>query len=425
MIKSRLFWKIFTAFCLTYVAMVVATVLVFALVLPLRPAMERAYGESAGPKLVALAAAAVREGGPRALTRIDPARREANLFIVPAKAPSPVRPPQTEAYATLARAPDGETFRVFYRMPAPVRNRQPYELYAVGVIAGLVFATGLALYLSYPIRWLRAAFESFAQGDLSVRLRPRIGRRRDEVADLARDFDTMAERVARLITARDRLIDDISHELRSPLARLQLAAALARQNPDPASGALDRIEQEVRRLDAMVGELLSLSRLESGAPDPDRYFDLTEMIRDLVSDASFEAARKSVDVQLQVTSAIAADQAEPSVRGDAELVRRALENVLRNAVRHAPAHSTVTVNLSYAPDLACIEVADRGPGAPTQDLESLFEPFKSGPGGGFGLGLSIARRTILAHGGSIALSNRPEGGFLVRTQLPTIVLGQG
>jgi two-component system OmpR family sensor kinase len=424
MIKSRLFWKIFTAFCLTYVAMLVATILVFALVLPLRPAMERAYGESAGPKLVALSAAAVREGGPQALARIDPARREANLFIVPAKAPSPIRPPQTEAYATLARAPNGETFRVFYRMPAPVRSRQPYELYAVGVIAGLVFATGLALYLSYPIRWLRAAFESFAQGDLSVRLRPRIGRRRDEVADLARDFDTMAERVARLITARDRLIDDISHELRSPLARLQLAAALARQNPDPASGALDRIEQEVRRLDAMVGELLSLSRLESGAPDPDRYFDLAEMIRDLVSDATFEATRKSVRVALQVPP-FAQGPAEPSVRGDAELVRRALENLLRNAVRHAPAQSTVTVSLSYAPGQACIEVADEGPGATTSDLESLFEPFKSGPGGGFGLGLSIARRTILAHGGSIALHNRPAGGFLVRTLLPTLVFGQG
>ncbi|GGL35783.1 HAMP domain-containing sensor histidine kinase [Caulobacter rhizosphaerae] len=425
MIKSRLFWKIFTAFCLTYVAMVVATVLVFALVLPLRPAMERAYAESAGAKFVALAAAAVRDGGPQALASIDPTRRDANLFIVPVKAASPIRPPQTEGYATRVRAPNGETFRIFYRMPAPVRGRQPYELYAVGVVAGLVFATGLALYLSYPIRWLRAAFESFAQGDLTVRLRPRIGRRRDEVADLARDFDTMAERVARLITARDRLIDDISHELRSPLARLQLAAALARQNPDPASGALDRIDQEVRRLDAMVGELLSLSRMESGAPDPDRYFDLTEMIRDLVSDATFEAARKSVDVQLRITPAVAADQAEPSVRGEAELVRRALENLLRNAVRHAPTPSIVDVSLTYEPGWASIEVADRGPGAPTADLDSLFEPFKSGPGGGFGLGLSIARRTILAHGGSIALGNRPGGGFLVRTFLPTLILGQG
>jgi two-component system OmpR family sensor kinase len=247
-----------------------------------------------------------------------------------------------------------------------------------------------------------------------------MGRRRDEIADLARDFDQMAARLQQLIAARDQLLHDVSHELRSPLARLQVAIDLARQNPQRLATTLDRVDAESRRLDELVGELLTLSRVESGAPDFDDYFDLGELLRKVVADARFEAQASNVGI----VANIAEDMEMPALRGNAELMRRALENIVRNALHHSIGGQQVTVELACDRGFT-IRIADQGPGVPEQALETMFEPFvRIGDGAagkassGFGLGLAIARRAVEAHGGTIRAENRQPKGLSVEIRLP-------
>jgi two-component system OmpR family sensor kinase len=251
---------------------------------------------------------------------------------------------------------------------------------------------------------------------LRVRLSENIGGRRDEVADLARDFDAMADRVEELIRAREQLINDVSHELRSPLTRLRLAIALARQRPERTAAALERVESEARRLDEIVDELLTLSRLESGVADHQGYFALSELLRKLIADASFERDCVQVKFEAMVGDAAASNS---SIRGDAELIRRAVENVVRNAIRFSPATGTIAISVLQQTGEARIKIEDEGPGVTPNELRTLFEPFVKGSGGGFGLGLAIARRAVLAHGGSIFAENRKPTGLRVTIRLPT------
>jgi two-component system OmpR family sensor kinase len=167
-----------------------------------------------------------------------------------------------------------------------------------GSVVGALFFSGvLAFYLTRPVQRIRKGFASLAGGDLATRLRPQIGRRRDEIADLAKDFDTMAERLQQLVLMRDQLLHDVSHELRSPLARLNQAIALVRQDPANTDTSLRWIETEIRRLDELVGELLSLARAESGESSRDQYFDLPALIDTVVANANFEARAQSVTVK--------------------------------------------------------------------------------------------------------------------------------
>jgi two-component system OmpR family sensor kinase len=286
-----------------------------------------------------------------------------------------------------------------------------------GILASLLFSAWLAWYLAKPIRSLRRAFAAVAQGQLQTRVAPSMGRRRDELADLGREFDHMAGQIASLMDAQRRLLHDVSHELRSPLARLQAAIGLARQNPEKLDSTLARIERESLRLDQLVGELLTLSRLQAGVNGPlEDDIDLAELIADIVEDARFESQAKAV--RLECTSL------EPVlVRGRAELLHSAMENVLRNAVRHSPPNGCVIVQtrMDRRAGRFHLAVLDQGPGVAPEMLGSIFEPFFRGGGegqGGFGLGLAIARRAVEAHGGTIGARNRPGGGLCVDIVLP-------
>lgn len=277
----------------------------------------------------------------------------------------------------------------------------------------------LALYLTSPIRKLRLATNKLADGDLSTRVGPLLGRRRDEIGDLARDFDEMAERIESLITSQQRLNRDISHELRSPLARLNVALEIARQKSGPeAQPILDRIEAESTRLNEMISRLLILAKLESGAEDVERVrVDLAELVRDVAADAEFEAQANGKFVKVS-----SADSCQ--VLGSENLLRSAVENVLRNAVRYTADRTAVDVSLKTDNGHAVLRISDHGGGVPEEELANLFRPFyrvgeaRERKTGGIGLGLAIAERAVKAHKGTIIAKNH-NGGLMIEIGLDT------
>jgi len=299
----------------------------------------------------------------------------------------------------------------------PVKYFSPVRI-AVSILIAGVGCYLLALYLSSPLKKLQSTVQAFAEGNLNVRVSPELGNRRDEVADLAREFDVMAERIAALISSQKRLLADISHELRSPLARLSVALELARKNSNgKAIAALDRIEQEAERLNQLVGQLLALTRLESGAERvPPDIVPLEDLVQQVIDDANYEAKplRKEVHVN---------NLEHCRVRGSAELLRSAVENVVRNAVRYTAEGTAVEVSLQWKLDKAVFTVSDHGPGVPENELERIFEPFyrvseaRERTSGGTGLGLSIAERTVKLHGGSIRAENS-KTGLVVTMEIP-------
>lgn len=277
----------------------------------------------------------------------------------------------------------------------------------------------LALYLTSPIRKLREATRKLAEGNLETRVVGKMGRRRDELADLARDFDEMAARIGSLITSQQRLNSDISHELRSPLARLNVALEIAKQKSNPETAPiLGRIEAESARLNEMIGRLLMLAKLESGSDEiePVRV-DLAELVRDVSADADFEAKAKGKSVEL-----VAAD--ECVVMGSENLLRSAIENVLRNAVRYTRDGTAVDVELTKTNGLATVKISDHGGGVPDDELAHIFRPFyrigedRTRKTGGIGLGLAIAERAVKAHKGTIIAKNA-NGGLAIEIGLTT------
>ena len=285
------------------------------------------------------------------------------------------------------------------------------------LLTAVVLCYLLAAYLTSPIRKLREATQKLAGGNLQTRVAQKVGRRRDELADLAADFDEMAERIESLITSQQRLNSDISHELRSPLARLNVALELAKQKSTAESAPLlDRIETESHRLNEMISRLLILAKLESGSEmiEPVRV-DLAELVREVAEDADFEAQAKGRSVK------ILAD--EPStVMGSENLLRSAIENVLRNAVRYTAEGTVVDVSLVRQNGHSVLQVSDHGGGVPDDELANLFRPFyrvgeaRERKTGGIGLGLAIAERAIKAHKGTIAARNTGDG-LLVEIRL--------
>lgn len=417
--KGRLFWKIFTAFCCVFFGQLGVLWTLFIVIERNHPYWANDLERYAAPRLEQMAAAIITHEGPDAIPLTLTGGANPTLVVAADGAPPP---PGARATTAQATAPDGRHWRVFYRLPRKFNKEgitPPLIFYISGILSGLVFAAILGLYLSLPIRALREGLERFARGDLGVRLAARMGRRRDEIADLAHDFDGMAEKVEQLVLSRSQLIDDMSHELRSPLARLQLAIALARQKPEGAVTALDRIEQEARRLDAMAGSLLTLSRLESASASLDHFVHLRSLIEDILVDVRFESEAKNVRIELRCHASMP-EGFHADVAGDAELLRRAFENVLRNALRFSPRDGTIQVTLSEEAERIVVQIEDEGPGVPPEQLSRLFEPFHRGEGetGGFGLGLAIARRAVVVHEGTIVLKNRHPAGFQVCITLP-------
>lgn len=287
---------------------------------------------------------------------------------------------------------------------------------AAAVLASLLFAALLAWYFSRPIRALRSAFEAAAAGDLAPRF-GRAGKTGDELSDLGRDFDRMSARLQALMDGQRRLLHDVSHELRSPLARLQAAVGLAHQRPERVANSLERIERESIRMDRLIGELLTLSRLEASSGALRREpVDLTELLDGIVGDARFEAGQLGLEVRFDAPDCV-------SVPGDPDLLWSALENVVRNAAKHGAGGGVVEVSLRRDAGQAVVDVRDRGPGIAAHDLGAIFQPFfragaaQSGVDG-HGLGLAIAQRVVHAHGGEIGAANREGGGLHVTVSLP-------
>jgi len=291
---------------------------------------------------------------------------------------------------------------------------------AVALLASLVFALLLAWYFSHPIGHLKNAFNQAANGNLDLELEPVMSARNDELADLGRDFDLMTAKLRTLMESQRRLLHDVSHELRSPIARLQVAIGLARvQDKDKLDLTLERIERESVRMDKLVGELLTLSRLEANVPGSmEEPIAIEAMLGDMINDASFEAEAigKHVDDQLDC---------RVQVKGNPELLYRAIENVLRNAIKHTAPGTTVQIHtqLDEINKLLHLSILDRGPGVPEEEMNSIFELFfrssrTKSNSSGHGLGLSIARRIVEAHHGFIQAANRRNGGLRVDITLP-------
>lgn len=283
-----------------------------------------------------------------------------------------------------------------------------------GVLASLLCAAGLAWYFAKPIRQLRNGLHAAEEGDLSVRLADGMGGRRDELADLGRDFDRMTERLQAAMDGQQRLMHDVSHEMRSPIARLQAAIGLARQQPARLEDSLLRIEREGERMNRLVGELLTLSRLDAGELGARERVDVDELMAGVVEDASFEGAARQIGIDYAV-------DAPTEVTANPELLRRAVENVVRNAIRHSPDGGLIRVFVQGLPsEFFEIVVEDQGPGVALDVLPRLFDPFfrGAGHGEGYGLGLAIAQRVIAALGGQIMAANIPAAGLRVVIRLP-------
>jgi two-component system sensor histidine kinase CpxA len=446
---TRLYWKIFLSFWVVIILTVVITVTVNSIVF--RDEADNTRFNALRGSLAGLSERAQRtldEGGKQGLRdwlrerqdrqpfpplliidsagkdllgrplppRFDPQRLESSLKR--ARRPGPGRKPRLQIHEL--RGANGETYRLLvpnfrprlggWFMQPQARAMFPLILVLLSGAACLL----LARYLTRPIRAFRIAGKAIAGGDLSTRVGPEIARRRDEFGDLAIDFDRMAEQIEALLGSQKKLLRDVSHELRSPLARLQAAAGLIRQKDRDADNAhLDRIEREAENLNELIGQILNFVRLESLTSIDRQPVDLGRLVGDIVDDARYEgeAEQKTVDYHLTEDVEISADEA---------LIYRAIENVVRNAIRHSRHRTGVTISESE-PGHVKITVDDDGPGIDPADAERIFEPFFTRPSpdgtAGAGIGLAIARRAAELHGGSIRARNRPQGGLSVEIEI--------
>lgn len=275
----------------------------------------------------------------------------------------------------------------------------------------------LARTISRPVRKLRSATRSLADGELDSRVEPSVARRKDELGALARDFDGMAASLQKAAGQQIELSRNVSHELRSPLARLKVALEIARQKTGDIA-ELDRIDEESERLNALIGQILSYTRLDSLQAADKETSSLSDLVAEVAADVNFECESQDVNAQAVRTEIASGIRFHMHM----ESMRSAVENILRNAVRHTREGSEVLVRLHRAAGTISIDIVDKGPGVADSDLELLFEPFFRTPGtrtDGSGLGLAIARRAIESHGGSILASNVHGGGLSVSIALPT------
>jgi two-component system OmpR family sensor kinase len=309
----------------------------------------------------------------------------------------------------------------------PLLRRVPAGLLFVDFLALSLFSVIIAQYLAGPIRRLSTGLARAAEGDLDVRVTEKLGGRKDELADLARTFDYMADKLKQLVQSRERLLHDVSHEFRSPLTRIRLAAEFAVNNPGRWRSSIERIFNDVERLSRLVETLLTMSRVQFTAAKSETYFDLADLLCEVVADVRFEAQAANITLHALVPDQLR-DRPELVLNGNPDLLRRAIENVLRNAVRFSKPEQTVTLVLSSpaeAPHTLQLEISDEGPGVPPEDLNRIFEPFErleeSSGSEGFGLGLAIARTAVQGYHGTIWAANRSTGGLIVTLRLPTSV----
>jgi two-component system OmpR family sensor kinase len=429
-VRRRLFWKLLVGAWITLALVAVGNGVLFraaaSQMVPIGEAIASRYAELE----LAAAVQVLQTQGPVALEafidRLPPdAHVQLNRGEPAAQPPLPLEVTRSQLVST-----SSGDFTVTVRSPIVVPHapsllrRVPAHLLVLDFLALSLFSVVIALYLARPIRRLSTGMARVADGDLDVRVAKELGGRRDEMGDLAHSFDHMADRLQRLLQARERLLHDVSHEFRSPLTRIRLAAELARQYPERCASSLDRITNDAERLGQMVNELLTLSRAQFAESKTESYFDVADLLAEVVSDVRFEAEAANITLNVIVPEQLR-DRTELILNGNPDLLRKAIENVLRNAVQFSGSGQSVALSLSCpqdAPNSLQIEIADHGPGVAPDALERIFEPFErleqSSNRSGFGLGLAIARSAVQAHRGSIWATNRPGGGLIVTLRLP-------
>jgi len=342
--------------------------------------------------------------------------------------------PRFQMLKSSMTGPDGHDYMLVTELP-PGQNAffgpggvPTIEILIAVLTSGLVCYL-LAQFLSSPVIRLRQATQKLASGDLSARVGGHSSFSGDEISQLLRDFDLMAEQIEKLVNAQSRLLKDISHELRSPLARLSVALELARQRTGPeGQSILDRISLESNRMNELIGSLTTIARLESGAGSMRKQpVQLEDLVQEVARDAAFEAQARNTQVECEILD-------ELPVTGDRALLRSAIENVVRNATRYTHEGTAVQIRAekrkSGSFEEAYIQVSDSGPGVSEGELDKIFEPFyriddaRERATGGVGLGLAITDQAIRLHGGSVRASNLAKGGLLVEIHIP-LQRGQG
>ena len=304
----------------------------------------------------------------------------------------------------------------------------------IGLIVSVLVTFVVTMVITRPIGSLREAARQLAQGNMRARARWPKGKANrdsgDELWGLVYDFNEMAARLESLVDSQQLLLRDVSHELRSPLARLSVALELAREEAQPGmEEQLDRIERETGRLNALIGQLLSLSHLESTTRLPDRQLlPLLRIVQELLPDMEYEAQRRNSAVRLLETKSDLKSELDTTVSGNPELLARAIENVIRNAIAYTAEGTAVeisfTTEVRFGERFIVLSVHDHGPGVPEPSLRSIFRPFyrldlsRQRSTGGYGVGLAITERAIRLHGGMVAACNAPEGGLIVEMRLP-------
>ena len=449
----QLYWRIFLAFSLALALILVGTVTVAVNATAHRT--ERPWVQRG--QLYAQAARAFEGGGPQALRNwlqdlpgepfgrtfvIEPGGQEMLGRPLPpflSRSPEAGAALSTKSASTDPIAPIGGALVLvapagtYHVVIGPVRDTPrlfgelelpgvPYAILAIALGVSALVCFFLARYLAAPVDRLRLATRQLAAGDLNVQVLPALKGRQDDLGLLAADLDAMAERLRQLLETKQQLLRDVSHELRSPLARMQLAISLARREESGAERHLARIACEADRLEALIARTLKLVRLERPANELEHgSVDVRGLLRNIAADVAIEADDRGCCVHVEPGGALA-------VSGDPELLRSAFENVVRNAVRYSPAGATVVITarrIAGDPrDNVQVTVNDHGPGVPEKELGLIFEPFyrvdaaRGHAAGGEGLGLAIAARAVALHGGRIEARNLPLGGLAVSITLP-------
>lgn len=446
-----LYWRIFLSFWLALALILVGTVTV-AVNVAIQKRSERPWIQR--EQLYTQAEQAFRTGGPEALKSwlngmraeepfnrtfvVDPSGRELLHRPLPGFIRSPHDSPSEPDRTTAPIAPIGGALVLagptgpYHVIIGPLALKQrlfgdleqpgvPTATLTIALVVSGVICFLLARYLVAPVDRLRLVTRQLAAGDLNVSVSGSLKGRQDDLGLLAADLDSMAGRLRSLLESKEQLLRDVSHELRSPLARMQLALSLARRTQSGVERHLDRIACEADRLEQLIARTLTLARLERASDGVERVpIEVGELLTNIVADVAIEAEAQGCTLALHADPAL-------QVCGDMELIRSSFENVIRNAIRYSPRGSQVTIEAHKANAThAEILVRDHGPGVPEKDLKLIFEPFyrvgsaRDRAGGGEGLGLAIAARAVAVHGGAIMASNVPGGGLGVVIELPAL-----